>query len=110
MAAIRRVVDGSHPPWSLRPHCCKRDLGRGLSSAGYKLMRRVPHSAKGLRLGSNAHGKLASTGEHRVAHHGSERWSRIFAQCVKWNFCLTAGKDSARESGETHEEESTPEP
>src|SRR5262252_4949950 len=39
-----------------------------------------------------------------------ERWSRIFAQCVKWNFCLTAGKDSARESGETHEEESTPEP
>src|SRR5262249_2212947 len=46
MAAIRRVVDGSHPPWSLRPHCCKRDLGRGLSSAGYKLMRRVPHSVK----------------------------------------------------------------
>ena len=39
-----------------------------------------------------------------------ERWSRIFAQGVKWNFCLTAGKDSARESGETHEEESTPEP
>src|SRR5215510_13992661 len=62
MAAIRRVVDGSHPPWSLRPHCCKRDLGRGLSSAGYKLMRRVLHSAKGLRLGSNAHGKPASTG------------------------------------------------
>jgi len=42
--------------------------------------------------------------------HESERWSRIFAQGVKWNFCLTAGKDSARESGETHEEESTPEP
>src|SRR5215831_932079 len=53
MAAIRRVVDGSHPPWSLRPHCCKRDLGRGLSPTGYKLMRRVPHNAKGLRLGSN---------------------------------------------------------
>src|SRR5262249_58176055 len=25
----------------------------GLSSTGYKLMRRVPHNAKGLRLGSN---------------------------------------------------------
>src|SRR5215813_8952801 len=37
MAAIRRVVDGSHPPWSLRPHCCKRDLGRGLSSASHRL-------------------------------------------------------------------------
>src|SRR5215467_2110059 len=31
----------------------------GLSSAGYKLMRRVPHSAIGLRLGSNAHGRNA---------------------------------------------------
>ena len=39
-----------------------------------------------------------------------QRWSRIFAQGVKWNFCLTAGKDSARESGEAHEEKSTPEP
>src|SRR5215472_14011275 len=56
MAAIRRVVDGSHPPWSLRPHCCKRDLGRGASPTGYKLMRRVPHNAKGLRLGSNGQG------------------------------------------------------
>src|SRR5262245_57484417 len=42
--------------------------------------------------------------ELRAAAPAVERWSRIFAQCVKWNFCLTAGKDSARESGETHEE------
>ena len=32
---------------------------------------------------------------------GQERWSRIFAQGVKWNFCLTAGTIQARESGET---------
>lgn len=43
-------------------------LAGGLSSAGYKLMRRVPHSAKGLRLGSNAQGKLASAEKHRVTH------------------------------------------
>ena len=30
-----------------------------------------------------------------------ERWSRIFAQGAKWNFCLTAGTIQARESGET---------
>jgi len=48
--------------------------------------------------------------EIRVWRGRAERWSRIFAQSVKWNSCLTAGKDSARESGETNEEESTPEP
>jgi transposase-like protein len=32
---------------------------------------------------------------------GIEKWSRIFAQGVKWNFCLTAGTIHARESGET---------
>ena len=46
----------------------------------------------------------------RLSRTVSQRWSRIFAQGVKWNFCLTAGNDSARESGEVHEEESTPEP
>jgi transposase len=30
-----------------------------------------------------------------------QRWSRIFAQGAKWNFCLTAGTIRARESGDT---------
>ena len=53
---------------------------------------------------------LLVEGAFLVPMTGRERWSRIFAQGVKWNFCLTAGNDSARESGEVHEEESTPEP
>jgi hypothetical protein len=35
---------------------------------------------------------------------------RIFAQDVKWNFCLTAGTIEAPESGENDEEVSTAEP
>jgi transposase len=33
--------------------------------------------------------------------NGRQRWSRIFAQGAKWNFCLTAGTIRARESGDT---------
>ena len=39
-----------------------------------------------------------------------ERWSRIFAQGVKWNFCLTAGTIQGLRIRRDHEEESTPEP
>jgi hypothetical protein len=47
-----------------------------------------------------------------IAHgrRGSQRWSRIFAQGVKWNFCLTAGTIQGPRIRRDHEEESTPEP
>jgi hypothetical protein len=38
----------------------------------------------------------------------TERWSRIFAQGVKWNFCLTAGTIQGPNQ-ENPEEKSTPE-
>src|SRR6516162_3536909 len=52
LAAIRREIEWSHPPWSPVPsHCCKRDHGTGLAPTGYKLMQRtVLHSEKGSAL------------------------------------------------------------
>jgi len=73
-------------------------LSKGLDSVGS----RIP-KARACPVGQWEQGAVGPAG-------AAQRWSRIFAQGVKWNFCLTAGKDSARESGETHEEESTPEP
>jgi hypothetical protein len=45
------IQNGPILPWSPVPsHCCKRDLGTGLASTGYKLMRRVSQKQKGSAL------------------------------------------------------------
>src|ERR1700746_1943806 len=49
MAAIRRPLDGSHPPWSPMPsQRCMRDLGTDSIPTGYKLMRRLEPGKTGV--------------------------------------------------------------